>query len=255
VFAWTRKRKGQRRCAWHLSAALAGSDQAGLCSDAMPRQDLTGNAGSEILHNIVHGQRWEAPCDGLNKLMAGADWDKLAVEGFTVIKGFCTPEEIKTMKQTYDDTPANENKNYQAKNAVFPSSVMQRFHELLPYITEKGKVPVDQVWPAQVYATKQSGQDNKFDWHVDQGTYSVCGTHAAMLNLYLAVHKTVPDKSNLSVIPWTAFEKAMPGNIARRIKDKGSFCWLEGDKSNPVRNAPPFGIVQPRAASSDLSLA
>jgi len=48
----------------------------------------------------------------------------------------------------------------------------------------------------------------------------------------------VPDKSNLSVIPWTAFEKAMPGNIARRIKDKGSFCWLEGDKSNPERPDP-----------------
>ena len=94
-----------------------------------------------------------------------------------------------------------------------------------------------QVWEAQVYATKQSAQDNKFDWHVDQGTYSICGTHHAMLNLYLAVHKTVPEKSNLSVLPWPAFEKASPA-FAKRMKDKGSFCWLWGEKDNPERPDP-----------------
>jgi len=193
-----------------------------------------GNAGMEMLHNIRYGKRWEMPCDGKNAKMAGADWAKLATDGFTVIEGFCSAEEVKAMKALYDAIPANENKNYQAKNADFPSSVMQRFHELLPYISSRTGTPVDQVWPAQIYATKQSGQDNKFDWHIDQGTYSICGTHYAMFNLYLAVHKTVPEKSNLSVIPWPAFEKVNPG-FAKRMKDKGSFCWLPGEKGNPER--------------------
>lgn len=196
-----------------------------------------GNAGLEILHKIRNYPRHEVPCDGKNPLLAKADWAKLEVDGFTVIPGFCTPEEVKEMKTSYDAMPANENKNYAAKNAEFPASVMQRFHDLLPYITEKGGVPVDQVWPAQVYATKQSDQDNRFDWHIDQGTYSICGSHHAMLNLYLAVHKTVPEKSNLSVIPWPAFEKANPG-FAKRMKDKGSFCWLPGNEGNPERPDP-----------------
>ena len=40
--------------------------------------------------------------------------------------------------------------------AAAKTKAMQRFHELLPYITEKAGIPVDQVWPAQVYATKQT---------------------------------------------------------------------------------------------------
>ena len=203
---------------------------------AMP-QDLMGNAGEKILFDILNAPRNTVPCDGLDKKMSSADWKKLEVDGFTVIKGFCTAEEVATMKATYDNTQGNANKNYAAKNAEFPSSVMQRFHELLPYIREKAHIEVDQVWPAQAYATKQSGQDNRFDWHVDQGTYSICGTHASMLNLYLAVYKTVPEKSNLSVIPWPAFEKAVP-SIAKRIADKGSFCWLPGEKGNPERPDP-----------------
>lgn len=158
----------------------------------MGRQDLMGNAGLEMLQNIQeHGKRCTAVCSDSNKLLANANWAALAREGFTVLPGFCTAEEVKIMKQTYDAIPANENKNYQAKDAEFPESVMAKFRELLPYISKAG-TPVDQVWPAQVYATKQAGQDNRFDWHIDQGTFSICGTHHAMYNLYLAVYKTTP---------------------------------------------------------------
>ena len=55
-----------------------------------------------------------------------------------------------------------------------------------------------------------------------------------MFNLYLAVYKTVPEKSNLSVLPWPAFEKSNP-DLAKRMKDKGSFCWLSGEEGNPER--------------------
>ena len=89
----------------------------------MVRQDLMGNAGMEILHKIVNDPRWEAPCDGLDPLMAKADWAQLARDGFTVIRGFCSAEEVRAMKELYDAMPANENKNYQAKNAEFPAAV------------------------------------------------------------------------------------------------------------------------------------
>ena len=219
----------------------------------MVRQDLMGNAGMEMLHKIRHAPRDEGPCDGRNKLMAKADWEQLQLDGFTVIRGFCSAEEVKEMKGLYEAMPSNENKNYAAKNAEFPPVVMQRFRELLPYIRSHADIPVDQVWEAQVYATKQSAQDNKFDWHVDQGTYSICGTHFAMLNLYLAVHKTVPDKSNLSVLPWRAFEKANPA-FAKRMKDKGSFCWLAGEMGNPERPDPSVLYMHDQRSMSHAEL-
>ena len=111
----------------------------------MVRQDLMGNAGMEMLHKIVHAPRDEGPCDGRNILMAKADWAGLKRDGFTVIRGFCSAEEVRTMKELYEAIPSNENKNYAAKNAEFPPAVMERFKELLPYIRTRAEFPVDQV--------------------------------------------------------------------------------------------------------------
>ena len=111
----------------------------------MVRQDLMGNAGMEMLHKIVHAPRDEGPCDGRNLLMAKADWAGLKRDGFTVIRGFCSAEEVRTMKELYEAIPSNENKNYAAKNAEFPHAVMKRFKELLPYIRTRAEIPVDQV--------------------------------------------------------------------------------------------------------------
>ena len=129
----------------------------------MVRQDLMGNAGMEMLHKIVHAPRDEGPCDGRNLLMAKADWAGLKRDGFTVIRGFCSAEEVRTMKELYEAIPSNENKNYAAKNAEFPPAVMKRFKELLPYIRTRAEIPVDQVcvWDLRLRDADDRGRHSR----------------------------------------------------------------------------------------------
>jgi len=138
----------------------------------------------------------------------------LESKGFVHVPGFLTPAELQVCCEDYLAVPVDSNRNYALSNAssrvidVLRSSIK----DVINRVNAATDIRADLLLAAQYFATKRG---IKFFWHQDHESYFITQNHYDYLNLYIAVVKPRPEKSNLSIVPFDVLKQQNPETYRR----------------------------------------
>ena len=158
------------------------------------------------------------------------NWKDLETRAFVHIPGFLTAPELEACRADYDSQPVDSgNRNYAMSGASEQAlrPVSSRFEEVLAIVSARTSLKVDMVIGGTYFATKRG---IAFAWHQDHESFFLYQNHYDYLNFYLPIVKPVKEKSNLTVVPFDAFERESPRAFRRVVRAGASWTAAIGDQ-------------------------
>lgn len=161
-------------------------------------------------------------------------WKDLEDKGFLIVPQFLSGEEIAWVREDYDARTNASREDGLSDLEFAPQELIGRFETKLQNaadaVLSAAGVHTD-ITVSGVYFAIERGID--FPWHQDDGSYFLFQNHYNFLNFYVPIVKPEATKSNVSVIPFDALQKASPEFYAR-LKGGGATSFLSNGSETSV---------------------
>jgi hypothetical protein len=135
--------------------------------------------------------------------------------GFVVIRNFLPSAVLEAARADYQSRPIDRsNANYGISMASEPANAALRplVDNVLRSVRAETDLQPDLPAGAAYFAT---GRGINFAWHQDHESFFTIQNHYDYLNFYIPIIKPRRDKSNLSIVPFDAFEREAPRTCER----------------------------------------
>lgn len=140
----------------------------------------------------------------------------LGISGYTVVKNFLTPLEIKSLSEDYSHHNTIDNTNYTASVASrnVEEILFPKIRTMLSLIKKESGITADFLIPIACYL---NNKDSDFKWHQDHESFYVHQQHKNYLNFYIPFVKPDSKKSGLGVIPFDVLGMYCPDHTDKII--------------------------------------
>jgi hypothetical protein len=157
-------------------------------------------------------------------------WKDLETKGFVHIPGFVSPEHLALCREDFAVQPIDPNNH---NNPVSEASqrgiegLRPSIVDVMALVRANTDIHVDCELGSMYFATHRGVT---FPWHQDHESYFGTQNHYDYLNFYIPVIKPVPEKSNLTVVPFDELERQLPDTYRRVVRSGATMVYDLGGR-------------------------
>lgn len=155
------------------------------------------------------------------------EFSRLESDGYIVIPNFLSSEELERFKDDYINSTSQFG-HYGIK--MVAKAVMEtmsnKFMNILSDIRQSTSIKADTIIYPQLYINNQK---TSFDWHQEHESWYLEQESINHLNFYIPLHKELPNKSGISVIPMHVFK-----DQKELIHNKGARRFIASDVTRVI---------------------
>ena len=151
--------------------------------------------------------------------------------GYLLIRSFLDADEIAMLEQDFGDAPLEVNSNYSVRRITVDAmaKLEEKVQSVNRAISEQSSVRVDLINDGVYFATYSEKATlasprkgaQQFPWHQDHENYWLWHDTKNYLNFYMPVVKPVPEKSNLTVVPFDRLSERAP-DVHAKLQSRGA---------------------------------
>ena len=148
-------------------------------------------------------------------------------DGYTVISNFLNSRELEILRNDYNNTAdffGEYGIKLVSKSAI--GFITNKINQTLLDITNSTSIIVDTVNHPQLYINNQK---TYFDWHQDHESWYIEQESTNHVNLYMPLHKELPNKSGISIVPMTAL-----ADHINLFANKGARRFIAGETTTVI---------------------
>lgn len=148
-------------------------------------------------------------------------------DGYVVIPNFLSSVELQKFRDDYSTSTAQFG-HYGIKIVAkgVMESMSDKFMSILSDIRQSTSIKADTIIYPQLYINNQK---TSFDWHQEHESWYLEQESINHLNFYIPLHKELPNKSGISVIPMYVFKEQK-----ELVCNKGARRFIAGDATQVI---------------------
>ncbi len=158
-------------------------------------------------------------------------YSEIDSRGFLLLRSFLDEEQIEMLHRDFDSAPLEVNSNYSVRriSGDAMSRLEAKLQDVIRQIAANSSVRVDVMNDGVYFATFSEKSTltsvrpgpQAFPWHQDHENYWLWHDTKDYLNFYIPVVKPVPEKSNLTVVPFDRLQQRAP-EISEKLFARGA---------------------------------